>query len=333
MAEEPIPAALEEARQLARDRRWRDLATLACGVSEDVVESYPELAYLLADSLRRVGDLETSVPLAKRAALGAARRNDTRLRLRSGNLLGMLEFAAGQIGESKDSFEGLLHFAMAARDDEFAARASNNLGIIASIHGERELALTSYQRALAAYQRLGYARGLAQTHYNVAIVYRDLGFPEETEGNLALALRYAEKGPDEDVMGLIDTERALLLAAAGDGALAEKIGERGLELMRRIGNPLGEANAERALAAAAIAQNRPASALHRLDHALATVELHPDLLLRAEIQRDRGALLLEAGDLQNARSALRDSLQSFEAIGARLEAEATSRLLSRLPEE
>lgn len=323
-------STLEEARRLAGERRWPDLAALACPVPDADLRAYPELAFLIADALRRVGQVERSTRLAAIATDGVARTGDGRLRLRIGNLTGMLHYDAGDLDQAQSAFELLLQYSTDAGDDEFAARASNNLGVIASVRGDRELALTAYQRAIASYQRLGHARGLAQTHYNLAIVYRDLGFARETEGNLALALRYASEGQHEDVAALVETERALLLASGGDGALAEKFADRALSTMRRLGDPLGAVNATRVLAVAASARGDSELAMKRLEEALAAIEPYPDLLLRAEIQRDRARLLLNAGDENAARDALNASLQGFEKLGAQREAEATSLLLSRL---
>lgn len=330
MSGDQATSTLEEARGLAAERRWPDLAALACPVPNEGLRAYPELAFLLGDALRRVGELEGSSRLAAIATEGVALNGDVRLRLRVENLAGMIRYDEGDMEAARSAFELLLQHSTEAEDDEFAARASNNLGVIASVRGDRELALTAYQRAIAAYQRLGHARGLAQTHYNVAIVYRDLGFYDETDGNLALAYGFASDAGHEDVGALIETERALLLATRGDGAPAEKLADRALSTMRRLGDPLGAANAVRVLAIAAEARGDTAVAMQRLDEALTSLERFPDLLLRAEIQRDRARLLLAAGDPDAARDALTDALATFEKLGARREAAATSLLLSRL---
>ncbi|HUE96822.1 MAG TPA: tetratricopeptide repeat protein [Longimicrobiaceae bacterium] len=322
--------ALHSARRMAAERRWAELADLACELTDADTGTHPELAYLAADGMRRTGDITGALPLARSAAAVAERQGDMRLRLRTTNLLGMLAYESGDLPAAEDHFERLLELAAEARDDEFAARASNNLGVLASVRGERELALTAYQRAVAAYQRLQYGRGLAQTHYNLGIVYRDLDFPDEAEGHFSLALGFAEETESTDITALAEAERALLCVASGDGHLAEKLAERSLEKMRRLGDPLGAANAVRALAAAANARGEGDLALHRLAEALATVEKHPDLLLRAEIQRDRGRLLADRQDTAGARLALHDSIESFTRLGAAREAASTAALVDRL---
>jgi tetratricopeptide (TPR) repeat protein len=321
---------LEHARRLASARRWSDLARLADSADPEELVRSAELGYLLADGLRRTGHVERARPLATDAERSAFLSADARLALRTLNLLGMIAFEAGQMEEAERYFGSLLDRASQAGDDEFAARASNNLGILANIRGETELALTCYQRALAAYERIGYTRGLAQTYYNIGISYRDLAFADEADSHFDRAILHADESRSEDVVALAETERASLRARAGDGHLAESIASRALARLERMGDPAGAANAVRVLASAARARGARSLALERLDEALATLASHPDPLLRAEIHRDRGSLLREVGDLEGACMALRTALDAYQRLGATAEAEATRLLLSEI---
>ncbi|MQA91726.1 MAG: tetratricopeptide repeat protein [Gemmatimonas sp.] len=323
---------LEHARSLAADRKWAELAQLADSVDPETVGRSAELAYLLADALRRTGHLDRARPLAGSAERSAFRTADTRLALRTLNLLGMLAFEAGSMDEAETAFGSLLERATETADDEFAARASNNLGIIANIRGNSELALTSYQRATVSYHRIGYARGLAQTYYNMGISYRDLGFPDEADSHFDRAVQYADESNSEDVVALAETERAALRAQAGDGQLAESIASRALARLERMKDPAGAANAVRVLANAARSRGAHDLALQRLDAALSTLDAHPDLLVRAEIQRDRGSLLAALGSPANATDALLDAVRAYQRLGATVEAEAMKLLLSQIEE-
>jgi tetratricopeptide (TPR) repeat protein len=319
---------LEHARRLAATRKWAELALLADSIESAELDHSAELAYLLAGGLRRTGRIDEARRIATDAERSAFRAADARLALRALNLLGMLAFETGAMDEAEARFGSLLERASQDGDDEFAARASNNLGILANIRGHTEVALTSYQRATAAYHRIGYARGLAQTYYNIGISYRDLGFPDEADSHFGRAIQFADESQSEDVTALAETERAALRARAGDGHLAESIASRALARLERMRDPLGAANAVRVLAAAARARGARDLALERLDGALATVQAHPDLLLRAEVQRDRGSLLTQIGDSAAAIAALTDAIDAYQRLGASTEADATRKLLS-----
>lgn len=325
---DPLSRSLESARELARLRQWPQLARLAESSSVDELASVPELAYLVADGLRRVGRPADALPLACQADSGAARSADRRLELRLTNLLGMLRYETGELEEAEKRFERLLERATEWQDDEFAARASNNLGVLANIRGRRELALTFYQRSLAAYYRLGHRRGLAQTHYNLGISYRDLGFSEDAERHYATAIRYGLEASSDDVIALSETERAYLLAKAGDGVLAEVIASRALSRLEAMQDPGGAANAIRVLALAAEARGDVPLALERLDRAADIIRQHPDLLLEAEVERDRGRIFLTRGETEPATGALERAVDAYTRLGADEDASEVRALLS-----
>mgnify|MGYP002778039614 CR=1 FL=1 len=320
---------LASARELASARNWTDLSRFGSSVAPEEIEQAPELAYLIADARRRTGDLDGARQLGDSAYAGALRAADTRLTLRALNLAGMIDFESGAIAQAEEKFGELLERATELRDDEFAARAANNLGIIANVREERELALTSYQRAMATYERLGHLRGLAQTSYNLGISYRDMGFADAADKLYSRAMLHGTACASEDVVALAETERALLRAHSGDADLAERLARRALERLERLGDPLGAANAVRALGAAAMARGDKGGALELLDRALSTAREHGDPLLTAEIQLDRGAILLEMNSLSIGSAAIEEAVAAFEQLGSRGAANSARALLPR----
>ncbi|CAN5622670.1 hypothetical protein BH23GEM7_BH23GEM7_08550 [soil metagenome] len=309
-------------RTLYETRNWRALVEQASRLTPAQLVEEAEVAFFYADAFRRVGETERALTLAQRIEPQVRRRGNRRLLLNVINLVGMSLFEAGRSQEAEERFSELLEISNAWRDEEYAARACNNLGVLANVRGRRELALTYYQRALASYHRLGYLRGLAQTHHNLGISYRDLGFDREADAHYQRAIRFARAAQSEDVIARAETERALLRARSRDGSLAEALAQRALERFERIGDPLGRAEALRALAAAARASKYNARAADRLEEALAVARAHSDPLLHAEVQRDRGLLLRDEGQLAAAREALLESAEQFTLLGA--EAEATA---------
>jgi tetratricopeptide (TPR) repeat protein len=342
----PTPSAptltVELARRLRATGEWRRLAEYGVALSREQLLAEPELGYACAAATRRVGDAARALAMAAEVEPAARRRGDRRLAAEAVNLVGNLLFESGRADEAEQRFAELLDYASEWEDEEFTARASNNLGVLANVRGRRDLALTYYQRALAAYQRLGNPLGLAQTHYNLGLSYRDLGFPGDADAHFLRAVEYggAAEGSDgtepperrwsEDVVANAETERALLQAQQGDGTLAEWMARRALERFERMGDPVGVAYATRALAAAARASGRDDLAARRLDEALAVARTHEDPLLRADVQRDRGLLLRDAGRRAEARAALLDAAEGFEVMGAAAEALAVRAIAAGL---
>jgi tetratricopeptide (TPR) repeat protein len=313
---------LEQARSLAAARDWAGLAALTQALPQEQLRAAPELGYLCADALHRTGMALAALDLAQAVAPALRAGGDRRATLRLQNLIGAILYEAGRLDEAEHHFSALLDDATRWQDDEFVARASNNLGVLANIRGQREVALTCYERALAAYQRLGHMRGLAQTQYNLGISYRDLGQAEEADARYRKAIHYASRSGSEDVVALGETERAALRIAAGDGSLAEQWLGRAQLRFETLGDPVRRAEVLRVRAGAARVRGEASAARQHLEEAFGVAVSQTNLLLRAEVQRDRGLLLLELGMADEARAALLDAAESYERMGAAAEADA-----------
>lgn len=323
------PPTLEEVRALVARREWqRIVESVSVHAESGVLE--PEVVYHYADALRRTGRAAESLRVAEALAAPARQRGDRFLQIHLANLTGICLFELGRNDDAEERFSQLLELASEWGDEESAGRACNNLGMLANIRGARDRALACYGRALAAYQRVGYTRGLAQTHHNLGISYRDLGFDREADAHYLRAIELAGAAESEDVVALAETERAVLRVRGGDGALARTLAQRARDRFERIGDPVGRAETVRVLALAARASGDDAAAAGLLEEAFEAARAHSDPLLRAEVQRDRGFLLRDRGEVASARDALADSAAHFETIGAAAEAAAVRSLLDGL---
>lgn len=319
----PAPAPdLREVRALVSRRDWTAVADLLGEVPAESLREEPELGFHYADACHRTGQPERAREIAESLESRVMGLGDRGLLLALLNVIGIADFGSGDLDRAEARFAALLEYAAAWDNEEFAARAANNLGIIANIRGRREAALTWYERALASYSLVGNPRGLAQTHHNVGIAYRDLGFVPEAEAHLRRAMELARSAESEDVIALAEAEIASLRALGGDGVLAESLARRALERFERLGDPLGRAEAMRVLGVAARTSGRESDALRRLDDALAIAREHSEPLLTAEIQRDRARILSSTGETEAAITAYLEAGTEFEALGAAAEAAA-----------
>jgi tetratricopeptide (TPR) repeat protein len=324
------PLSADEARALRLAAEWRVLSARGGELAEAELLAEGELGFSVAVAWRRLGETERSLALALALRDELGRRGERRLGAEVVNLIGNLRFEQGRLDDAATCFEELLEYAAEWRDDEFAARASNNLGILANVRERRDLALVCYQRAVAAYQRLGTALGLAQTHHNLGISFRDLGFDAEADSHFRRAMELAEGVQAGDVVALAENERALLRTRAGDPSLGARLAEHALERFRALGDPRGEGDALRVLAAAQRAAGDERAAAARLDQALALARTLGNPLLLAEVQRDRGLLLRDVGRASEARTALEESAAQFAQLAAHAEAEAVRTLAAEL---
>lgn len=327
----PSALTVDEARALRASGRWQELVTRSAGIAADDLFADPELAFLVAVGYRRTGETSRALELLARVEPETRKRGERRLLLEVINLAGNALFESGRMQEAEARYSELLEASTSWGDEEGKARAANNLGVLANVGGRRDLALTCYQRALASYQRLGNVRGLAETHHNLGISYRDLGFDRDADTHFGRAMELSEGAGLQDVLALAEAERAGLRVRWRDGRLAGEMARRALDRFRRINDPTGAAQAIRILGLAALAEGDVGEADARLNEALEIARAHEDALLHAEVQRDRGMLLRDLGDGEAAREALEDAVDHFRRIGAAAEAEAIRVMISALP--
>src|SRR5690606_6128620 len=199
------------ARTLHEERDPAALAMLFDGVDRTSIVTSPSLSFCLADAWRRVGRGTDAIALLQDAEPAFARHGNDVLHRHRLNLEGMLRFDAGDVAAAESCWRSLLAAASEAHDDDFIARANNNLGVIYTLHGRWEEAIASYERAMVAYRSTGRRRGLAQAHQNLGITYRELDFAPKADHHFVQAIRYASADASEDEIARAEQERALLI--------------------------------------------------------------------------------------------------------------------------
>lgn len=308
---------LEQARALRVARDYPGLAALLGSVARQELLAEPELGFLLAESWRRAGERGRALELARELEPVCARRGNDRLFRDRSNLEGILMYELGDLAGAEHEWARLLDASSRAGDDEFVGRATQNLGIIYTLAGRREEALATHERAIVAHQRLGYLRGLAQAHNNLAITYRELGFLDEADQNFRQAFAFARADRSEDELGRIEQEWALLTAMKGDAALAAVKAERALRRFRVLGEPASAGDALRVLGIIALWSGRLDIAGERLQEALRLAcELHVRLL-HAETLEALAALASAEGRDREAAGLQAQGERIFLELGAR----------------
>ncbi|HUO52349.1 MAG TPA: tetratricopeptide repeat protein [Gemmatimonadaceae bacterium] len=318
----PAPSPLVvDARALGARGAWTELrALLGARVEESRV--HPELITLFGEAL-----LRTQAPREARTWLAgtrtAVRRSGDRAAVRrSVNLEGVACFETGELAQAEERFHEALELGRQDGDDLLLARATNNLGTIANVRGAPTEALALYRLAVPAYQRLGHARGLAETYHNLAISYRDLGDVPHADESERRAAEFARQAADARLAAMALVGLAELRLRSGDAELAEAEARRGAGEMARIGDPKGEADALRLVGAAATRRGRFAEARTALERALTLARTQGFAVIEAEALRARAELAHAEGRRDASRDEAREALAIYERLGARREAQA-----------
>lgn len=310
---ERLKARMEE---LAASRRWAEIRSRLAGWGDEELAADPKLAYLLAEALTHLGEMQRALALALAAEAAYAIGNDRVNLLAALNLAGAVQFELGDLKGAEDRFSSLLELARESGDEEMSGRATNNLGAIATLRGEYGQALALYQLSIPAYQRVGHRLGIAQTEHNLAIVYRDLGHWEDADEHYRRAGERARELENARLAAMATAGRAEIAHRRGDHTLARAEAERALEAFRAIGDELGRAEALRLLGAVALAEGELESAADRLTEALELARAHANPLLEAEVLEERAGLNARAGRPALARADLTLAAATYRRLGA-----------------
>lgn len=320
---------LSTATALAARADWEALRAWLRDESRAVAAS-PELSLLLAEAELRLGHPAEARALVERVIPVLGRRgNDAALR-QALNLAGAATFEIGDLEAAERWFSRALELASDEGDALLMARATNNLGAIANVRGRHEAALSLYQLAIPAYQRIGSTLGLAQSYHNMAITYRDARRLSEAEEHERRAIEFAREAGSPRMLAMARAGRAELSLMRGDAGLARAGASMAAMEYAAIPDPVGEADALRLLAAARAALGERDRALEVLDRALALAREHGSALVEAEALSARAQMHREARDRAAAGADALAALDIFTRLGAAAEREAMEALLREL---
>jgi tetratricopeptide (TPR) repeat protein len=306
---------LSHARDCGERGAWPEVrAMLSAHPSESRL--HPELILLFGEALLRTqSPREASEWLAETRA--TVRRSGDRAAVRRVvNLEGVACFETGELARAEERFQEAIELGRQDGDDLLLARAMNNLGAIANVRGAVKDALSFYRAAIAPYQRLGHARGLAETIHNLAISFRDLGDAMHAEECERRAMEYARQAAAPGLAAMARVGLAELQFRGGDAAVAEAEARRAAAEMARAGDAKGEADAMRLVGVAATSLGRHDEAARALDRAVTLAHARGFAVIEAEALRARAELEHARGDDVAARATAADAMAIFRQIGA-----------------
>ena len=318
---------LHEAQALADAGRYAELVTYLSGQPQAELEQSPMLALLCGIGHSRLGRLDVGRQWA-RAALSRARAvGDRTLEVRALNVCGVIALEQGGINEATHFFAQAQEEAMRNDDIATVGRVANNLGAIAHLQGDYGGAVGAHVRAIAACQKAGYDRGVAESHHNLAIAYRERGQFDEAMEAADAAVQEAERLGDRQLKAQALAGRAEIRVARGEPELAIREAECALMAHRELNDAVREAEDLRILAVALGNAGKTDEAAAVLHEVIERATRHERPLLVATAQRDLAPLLARQGDGAAGRGVARAARATFERLGATAEIRKLDALL------
>jgi tetratricopeptide (TPR) repeat protein len=315
-------------RQLSATGAWNDVRSLLASRAAEA-RAQPELATAWAEAHLRTGHLRDAHTWLSETLTVIERSGDRAQLRRALNLLGVAHTEIGALDDAEATFDRAAQLGRADGDELLVARATNNLAAIAHVRGRRDVALALYALALPAYQRLGSARGLAESYHNLAITLREQGELDRADECEQRAIEYARDAGTPGLAAMARVGRAEVYLRRDDPLMAEATAHVAARELRAAGDPIREADALRVAGVACTRRRALAEARVLLDRAVSLAREHGHMLIEAESLRARADAAAAAGDRAAAHEDLQAAAELFGRLGARdTEGEARQRLES-----
>jgi tetratricopeptide (TPR) repeat protein len=322
---------IEAARDHLEKRNYAEVVQLLAALPREELLELPEQGYMLADAARRVGGVGDVLGLITGVVEAARAQNETDVLCRSLNLQGVMLMERGQAQAAERAWCDLVIVASAADNSQYVARASNNLGVTATLNMRLETAITSFQRAISAYLRLGYARGCAQSHQNLGIVFRELDHLQEAHAHFQQAITFAQSVDCTDDVARAEHETALLMIyGREDLRRAADLATQSLDKFAQLREPAGTAEAMRVIGVVMLAIGQTQAAEETLQNALTLARDLKLRLLEAETLLGLAVVARRKHDAPSSYTLHHQAHVIFEETGASPWGEQVQRRMSAL---
>ena len=211
------------------------------------------------------------------------------------NARAVLEWQRGNLDDAERLYMAAQQFAEHADDQRLVAMVAQNRGIVAAVRGEFSRALVHYRASMEAYRRVGLMPQLCGVLNNIGMVHTDLGQWDEAERAFRDALEAARAAGDVVTRVLIDVNVAELAIAQEDYGRARGVCAASLRRARAIGDKNVEAELLKHLGVVARETGHVTVAERHFDRADALARERQNVLLEAEVARERSELLSRQG--------------------------------------
>jgi putative nucleotidyltransferase with HDIG domain len=333
--EERLPAALPEppdpeirpAGDLLRigrahDRAGRlDDAVAAFEQAVEVAERSGERA-ALTEAQRRLGVMhhrrnngDEARELCRRSYYGALGMGDLVLAGEALNSLAAFEFEAGQMATARTTYQKALSLAFSS--DELRGRIEQNLGILATIHGDHRAALDHYRRSLQAFETAGDERGCAIAYHNLGLIAFNSGQLEEAERHFTRSAAVAARFGDVHLEGLCQLSHSEVCHARQQYGDAVRRAEAALDIFEQLGARMDKSAAYKVIGMVFRDTGRSVLAEERLKTAIGLAVETGWVLGQAEASRELARLHQAVGRNQDALVLLNSAHQLFNGLEAR----------------
>lgn len=249
------------------------------------------------------------------------------------NCQASVAFGRGQLDEAERLWRETRRAARVYGERELTAMVEQNLGNIAGIRGDLEVALTRYRSALHEYRRLELDEYVGPLLNNLGMTLTDLHRWQEAERAFAEGVELCDRSGNVSIRVLLEVSRARLHVEREDWERARRHCEAAHELALEVGDSRWLGEVFRYYGTVFRETNRPHVAGDYLDRARSFAREHENLLLEAETAREEAELHRERDENRETLRALNRAHRLFSELRARRQLADVDRRLRSLEED
>ncbi|MGZ8378140.1 MAG: diguanylate cyclase [Gemmatirosa sp.] len=232
------------------------------------------------------------------------------------NIQAVVRWRQGDLDEAERLYLNARSRALHAKDAKLAAMTAQNLGVLANIRGDHDVARSHYEASLAEYRALGLLRDVCVALNNLGLLHTHQRRWEDAHRAFAEACDIADVAGDLSARILLDVNFAELWVARGEYAYAQGAVRHALDLASRTGDAaaIGQATKLQGIIA------REAGDLDEAEQHFVRAEemaaTRTDILLQAEIARERADLARRLGRNRDVLQQLNRAHSMFDRLRA-----------------
>jgi diguanylate cyclase (GGDEF)-like protein/putative nucleotidyltransferase with HDIG domain len=296
-------------------------------------EYAPSLVRWVARTFQMEADAEAALDCVEAALAVAEAWGDEAAAGHALNLQAVVHWQTGGLDAAERLFLQARARALGAGDAKLAAMTAQNLGVLANTRGDFEEAHRHYSAALAEYRALGLTRDVAYALNNLGLLHTARRDWKEAERALVEATQICDLTGDVTTRIALDVNLAELWVAQGEFGRAQQAVGRALEGAGRTGDTAVVGQATKLLGITAREAGDFAAAEEHFVRADEVATARQDLLLQAEIARERADLARRLGKNRDVLQQLNRSHRLFSQLRARAELADVGRRLGGLEEQ
>lgn len=290
----------------------------------------PSLFRWIAWTWANEGDPDAALDCLEVAEAVAQASGDDRalasvLNTRAGTL-----FNLGDLDEAEALFQRVRTLAWRIGDRKLQAMADQNLGSVASIHGDLRLALKRFQASLAIYEELNQFEYVGPLLNNIGRLQIDLGEDRGAEETLTRARRLCLEQGDRHHRIVVEVNRARLLLTTDRLMPALGATEEARQLCEATGDDRWLADIHLISGAAYRRLGKSDVALGFLTRAGELARARRDAKVLADVALERGVTFRALGQNRETLQSLNEAHRLFRRLRARRELHDVDERISEL---